>query len=111
MVEKTKSVTGIAHKVDDIRAFYERALKRVAQKGRMTEQGREYSQMISEMMEALNITEVPFQVIVEYIAEASDGKFDGKRLAPSVRAFLKSKAAKQSFETYLDGRTLMVRKV
>lgn len=101
----TKFVTGTARKIDDIRRIYELASSRVAQRGRMTEQGREYTGMIIEIMDAMDIDSVPFQVAVEYIKEATGAD---KNISSSLRAFLKTNAAKSNFNTFQDGRTLMI---
>lgn len=103
-----KTVPGTARKIDDIRRIYEIAASRVAQRGRMTDQGKEYIQMINEIMDGMEINSVPFQVAVEYIKEAAGDQFDGKKLTSSLRAFLKTNAAKSVFSTFQDGRTLMI---
>jgi len=102
-----KIVPGTARKVEDIKRLYEMALARVSQRGRLTEQGREYTQMLNEVMDTMGITNMPFQVAVEYIREVT-GITDSKKLASSLRAFLKTNAAKANFRTYQDGRTLII---
>lgn len=107
-----KIVIGNARKTEDIRRIYEMAQSRVSSRGRFTEQGKEYTAFLGEIFDGLDINEVPFQVAVEYVKEASEGQYDdSKKLASSMRAFLNSNAAKTNFRTYLDGKTLMVERV
>lgn len=107
----SKIVLGTARKADDIRRIYEIAQNRVMSKGRLTDQGKQFTELLGEIFDGLSLDETPFQVAVEYIKEATGEEYDGKKLASSLRAFLKSNAAKTNFRTFLDGRTLMIERI
>jgi len=107
-----KIVLGTARKTEDIRRIYEMAQSRVATRGRLTSQGREFTEMLGEIFDGLDLDTAPFQVAVEYIKEASEGQYeDSKKLASSLRAFLNTNAAKSNFRTFLEGKTLMVERI
>jgi len=88
-----KIVTGIAKKEEDIRRIYERALSRISERGRITEQGRFYITCLDELFSILET--VPFNVAVEYINES--GTSSPKKTRASLRAFLKTKTGKQKY--------------
>jgi hypothetical protein len=92
-----KIVPGMARKPDDIKAIYEKAMTAVKNRGRVTGQGKEYTDYLNEVFDTMEIDQIEFQVAVEYIAEVS-GKEDKKKLKTSLRAFLRNKGI--PFKTY-----------
>ena len=109
---KDKIVPGTARKVEDIRRSYEIAVEKVASKGRMTEQGKAFVGYINEVLDGVGINEIPLQVAVEYIRDASGNFEDRKALVNSLQSFLKTDAGKSTFDTYRaeDGRKYITKK-
>lgn len=109
---EAKVVPGMARKVEDIQAIYAMAVQKVNSKGRMTEQGKEYTAYLNEIFDAVGIDQLEFQVAVEYIKVASDYTGDDKKLKTSLRSFLKNKGIPfKAFQAGGKGTPLIIERV
>jgi hypothetical protein len=106
-----KVVLGKARKDEDVKRFYEIASAKVDSKGRLTEQGKGFIGIINEILDGVGIEYVGLQKVVQYMIEVGEkDESEKQQLVKALRAFLKTNAGKEAFETFKVNNNTMIRK-